>query len=138
MCLTIFKRCLIVMRSGSPASVFPQMPPLNPYGGMHPAFRPPVSAAMQKVASMPILGHPVSFPGILQCRVWYQVEPDSQGMGLSSTLTCGTGKRAGAVRCWAAGGASGAQANGQPLPLGTRSFRPLEPEHLRSSPPATQ
>lgn len=39
----------------------PQMPPLNPYGGMHPAaFRPPVSAAMQKVASMPILGHPVS------------------------------------------------------------------------------
>lgn len=37
----------------------PQMPPLNPYGGMHPgAFRPPVSAAMQKVASMPILGHP--------------------------------------------------------------------------------
>lgn len=36
-----------------------QMPPLNPYGGIHPAaFRPPVSAAMQKVASMPILGHP--------------------------------------------------------------------------------
>ncbi|KAI3426142.1 hypothetical protein D9Q98_008521 [Chlorella vulgaris] len=36
-----------------------QMPPLNPYGGIHPgAFRPPVSAAMQKVASMPILAHP--------------------------------------------------------------------------------
>lgn len=43
-----------------PARTAPQMPPLNPYGGMHPAFRPPVSAAMQKVASMPILGHPVS------------------------------------------------------------------------------
>eukprot|EP00887_Chlorella_sp_A99_P004144 scaffold23.g4144.t1 len=33
-------------------------PPLNPYGGMSAAaFRPPLSAAMQKVASMPLLAH---------------------------------------------------------------------------------